>query len=298
MDVNMLKWISALCAFLIFIPLVRNMLRILFHQEDESLHKKRLKQLQKTEKRKSEQEKNKEFIEKITTPVSTYILPKIDKKKDLTQLEKDLKMCNWDKYFTPATFISLDITMKILAVIIGLIVYSIANLILALLWGSIIFFILNFLLKNAVKEKKLKILSGFPDFINVVQGFLVSDMTLVKAIESSIPYVGTEWSKLAQEFVIDSKTNSQEKCIEIIYEKIDIFEVRELWSLIKLNSEQGINIKECFSNQAKKITDLNMELIHKKINTRQIMATLVQAPLLLLLLIAISLPMVSQMLIL
>ena len=87
-----------------------------YSSENNSLHKKRLEQLKFENKRTSSDSDNKELIDKITAPVVTHILPKM-KSRDLTQLEKDLQMAQWDKYFTPVTFTAMDVLLKTLVIL-------------------------------------------------------------------------------------------------------------------------------------------------------------------------------------
>ena len=138
-------------------------------------------------------------------------------------------------------------------------------------------------------------ISEFPDFIRITQGFLCSNMTLVDALENALPYVGPTWRPIIKDFIIEANIYSQNECIEQLKEKVPIFEVHELWSLIQLNLEQGIDLKESFNNQALKVKGMQKEVMLSKITKRQMMATAIQAPLMLCMMGGFMLPTLSQM---
>lgn len=276
--------------------LIKTIFDAFFSVSDESLHKKRLKQLQFNKKRTSlTEDKAKVFIDKFTNPVATKIIPKLNINDDsLTQLEKDLEMGQWNKFFTPLTFNAMNVTLKILAVFVFLIFMQ-KSLIFALILLVIIGFGFKFLFNNSIKQRKFKLLCEFPELIRTIQGYLMSNIPLPKAIENSLPYVGDEWRPILREFVINSEVYSQSECIDMLSNKVDIFEVRELWSLIKLNSEQGIDIKECFTNQAEKVRTLQLEVMMDKIEKRHMLSVAVQGPLLLDMIVIFGLPTFVQM---
>lgn len=276
--------------------LMKNIFDALFSNSNDSLHKKRLKQLQFNKKRtSSEEDVTKDLINKFTSPVASKIIPKMDfSNEKLTQLGKDLEMGQWNKIFTPLTFNAMDITLKIIGIGLFAILFKI-NLILAIIFGLIFGFGFKFFFNNSIKERRFRLLCEFPEFIRITQGFLMSSMPLPKAIENTLPYVGEEWRPILREFVINSGTFSQSDCIDALSEKVDIFEVRELWSLIKLNAEQGIDIKECFSNQADKVRTLQLEVMMDKIEKRQMLSVAVQGPLLINMIVVFGLPTFSDM---
>jgi len=293
--IEIVKWIMAVLAFITFALFIKNIFEVMFSMDNQSLHKKRLKQLQFNTKRTSSDDmSSKELIDKITNPVATHLLPKFKDLGDMSQLERDLEMSQWNKNFTPTTFMAMDITLKILGIFLFVLFVGVSFQ-LALIWFLILFFLFRFLFNNSKNERRFRLLSEFPEFIRITQGFLMSNMPLTQAIESALPYVGDEWRPLLQEFVINSEVYSQMECINILSNKVDIFEVRELWSLIKLNAEQGIDIKESFSNQAEKVREMQLEVMLDKIGKRQTMALIIQAPLLLTMIVSFGLPTFAQM---
>lgn len=293
---NLLKLAFAGISIYCLYFLCQSILSSIYSIDVTNIHKKRLKQLEFNNKRTSSDEGNKEIIElidKVTSPVITYILPKL-KQGDLTQLEKDLEMSQWNKYFTPITFTAMDVLLKILGIFAFLILAKV-SLIMAILWGCGLFFLFKFLFKNSLKERRFRLLSQFPEFIEMTAGYLNSDMSLSQGIELSLPYVGEEWKPILQEFVINCQVNSQNEAITEMQNKVDIFEVREFWSLVKLNTEQGIDIKECFEAQSQKIRDLQLEIMLDKIGKREVMSIAIQGPLLLTMILSFGLPTFYQM---
>lgn len=293
---NILNFVLGLCACVSVYLLVKGVFDTFFSTSNDSLHKKRLKQLQFNQKRtSSDDESKRELINKFTSPVATKIIPKMNLKEDsISQLEKDLELAQWNNFFTPLTFYSMDITLKILAVFLFAVLSSL-SMVFASIVAFMVGFLFKFLFKNSIKERKFKLLCEFPEIIRGIQGFLMSNIPLTQAIEYTLPSAGEEWRPLLREFVINSEVYSQRECIEMLSNKVDIFEVRELWSLINLNLEQGIDIKECFSNQADKVKALKLEVTNDKIEKRKTMSVIVQGPLLLDMIFIFGLPTFAQL---
>lgn len=293
--IDVLKWLMAMLALGTFYLFIRNVFSLMFSVDNHSLHKKRLKQLQFNNKRTSSDDRStKEFIDKFTSPVANHVLPKITNLGDMSKLERGLEMSQWNKMFTPTTFVAMDLTLKIIGVVIFAVIGPFSWQF-GLVWFLILFFLFRFLYSNSRNERRFRLLSQFPEFIRITQGFLTSNMPLPQAIESSLPYVGEEWRPLLQEFVINTEVYSQNECIDMLSNKVDIFEVRELWSLIKLNSEQGIDIKESFNNQADKVREMQLEVMMNKIGKRQTMSIAIQGPLLLTMILSFGLPTFASM---
>lgn len=267
----------------------------LINRRDEKLDNRREKQLKFNDKRTSSQDMTTAgLVDVVTSPVRRYIMPKVtvDETK-MEKLAKDIQLAGWDG-FDPLTFTALDITLKILGVLMALLFIA-KSPVMALIWFVIPFVGLRFLFKNSISDRKYKLMAEFPDFIRITQGFLCSNMTLVDALENALPYVGPTWRPIIQDFIIEANIYSQDECIEQLKEKVPIFEVHELWSLIQLNLEQGIDLKESFNNQALKVKGMQKEVMLNKITKRQMMATAIQAPLMLCMMGGFMLPTLSQM---
>lgn len=283
----------AACLIVVFI-IAKNIFSLI-NRRDEKLDSKREKQLKFNDKRTSSQDMTTAgLVDTVTSPVRKYIMPKvtIDETK-MEKLAKDLQLAGWDG-FDPLTFTALDITLKILGCLMALLFIA-KSPFMALIWFVIPFVGLRFLFKNSISDRKYKLMAEFPDFIRITQGFLCSNMTLVDALENALPYVGPTWRPIIKDFIIEANIYSQDECIEQLKERVPIFEVHELWSLIQLNLEQGIDLKESFNNQALKVKGMQKEVMLSKITKRQMMATAIQAPLMLCMMGGFMLPTLSQM---
>lgn len=283
---------TLVCVFL----LARNLFTILFAMDNYNIHKKRLKQLQFNNKKAvSEEEQTKDLIGKVTTPVIRYLFPKI-KLRNTEQLKKDLEISKWDKYYTPIQFRAMQITLSCAGIVACVVFYLLSgSLVFGLVWLAVLAGLFPFLFNNAVTERKTKLLSEFPDFIRITQGYLTANVPFAKAVESSIQYIGEEWKPLLQDFVVTCDVKSVSDAIDELQDKVDIFEVRELLSLIRLNLDQGIDVKESFDRQAEKVREMQLEIMSGKIAKRQMMCVALQAPLLLVLLGSFGLPTFASM---
>ncbi|MEK4787579.1 MULTISPECIES: hypothetical protein [Bacillus] len=284
-----MKYIFMILGTICFLFFIRNVFMFLFLNENHSTHKKRLKQLQFNNKEElTNDEQTRAFIDKVTRPVLKYVVPKM-KVRDSQELEKDLKLTKWDKYFNASQYIAMNITLKIIGVV-ALIVLIPVSVPFALIWFSAFFFLFGFLFNNSVTEAKEKLLGGFPDFIRITRGYLTADISFTKAVEGSIPYVGDAWRPLLQEFIVNCDIHSVEKAIDRLKDQVDVFAVKELLSLVRLNLEQGVDVRESFERQIDKVREMQLEAIMNKIAKRQLLAMVLQGPLLLTLIGAFGLP--------
>lgn len=286
-----MKIILAVLAITTLCFLAKNLFILIFSLENYNVHKKRLKQLQFNNK-KTDMDMG-ELVDKVTKPVIRHILPKL-KPKNLDQLDRDLKMAKWDKYFSPIQYRALSLTLKIAGVIMGLLLYNISST-LALIWAVALIFGIDFLFRNSKKNRRDKLLADFPDFIRITEGYLSANFPFSQAVAESIKYVGEEWKPILQHFVIECDVKSIEEALEGLKNDVDLFEVREFVSLVKLTLEQGGNASESFSAQADKIREMQLDRIAMKIGKRQMMGVAIQGPLLLCNLLVFGLPTLSSM---
>lgn len=295
MDTYKLKLILAgaciLAALMIIKIIMSNITR-----RDTKVDKRRSEQLNFSNKRTSSQDMSTaELVELITKPARSYILPSMEvSDTKFTKLEEKIILSGW-KGFTPTTYIALDVTLKILAGVMGCL-FAAENIWLGLIWGVLLGFGMPYLFNNSIKNRTFALLQEFPDFIRITQGFLISGMPLVEAIENAIPYVGPTWKPVLEEFLVNANLYSQNDCLDMLKTTVPIFEVNEFFSLLQLNLEQGIDVRECFESQADKIKGMQMDVIMGKINGRKTMATIVQAPLMLCMMAGFMLPTISGML--
>ncbi|AMN30950.1 hypothetical protein BFS06_12115 [Clostridium perfringens] len=273
--------------------LSNTILTAVFSLEHYNTHKKRQEQLKFNNKKNSDKEDMQNLINTITKPAITYIFPML-KKRDEKELNRDLALAGWGDYFDANTYTAMSITLKIIGFIVLILLFPLSKAF-AIVWFLALFFLFDFLFKNSLKEKKMKLLIQFPDFIRIIQGYLVADMTFTRAIEESIQYVGEDWRVILEQFALDCEVKSIKDAIENLVEKTNIVEVRELFSIIKLNLEQGINIKESFESQVGKVREMQLMIFESKIRKRQLMCTMLQAPILLCIFGAFGLPTVYSM---
>ena len=263
--------------------------------EDKGNYNTRMKQLDFSGERfKSEAEKNekqtKKLINDITAPVIKHVMPNVHYRKDLDSLEQMLKFAKIDDYLTPAQYIALIFLGRIVGVAILLFLIALDGLVVGLI-GFFGFAILpNMLIKNTVKNKREEILLGFPEFINISKSYLSSGVSFEKAVEECIMSVNKEWQELLKNFLINSQTLPRKKCLEILSSESNVFEVHEFMSLVQLNMEQGIDVKESFDGQYDKIKALQNLAMVKKIEKRKVWTILVQGPALLTIIVAFGLP--------
>lgn len=272
--------------------LLKNIFELAFSMENYRLHKKRLKQLQ-FEKNKTNDEELNELIDKVTQPVVKTIIPKL-KLKNLNEIEKDLKMAQWDKKMTSIQYVALNIITKILGILAFLLLFKHSKP-MAFLWGIVLFFGISFLMKNSAKNRKEKLMMEFPDFIRITQGYLSAGMPFTKAVTECIQYVGEEWQPILENFVVKAELDNIDIALKEMAEEVNIFEVKEFVSLVRLALEQGGNVKDGFEAQAEKIQQMLYDVMMAKIERRRVFGILIQAPLLLCNLMVFGLPTIDAM---
>ncbi|WCF11734.1 hypothetical protein NDS46_30790 (plasmid) [Paenibacillus thiaminolyticus] len=260
--------------------------------ENYKIHRKRLRQL-KFQKTKEDADLA-GIIDTITKPVIVHFFRSRFKPKRLDQLEMDLKMAKWDKYFTPIQYRALDLVLKVIGVIVALLLFR-SSIFMALLWGAILMFGMGFLLSNSVKNRKERLISDFPDFIRITEGYLSANIPFSKAVSESIKYVGDEWKPILQNFVIECELKGLDEALDELRRDVNLFEVREFVALVKLTLEQGGDARDSFTAQADKIHEMYMDMMALKIGKRQVMGIVLQGPLLLCNLLVFGLPTVGSM---
>lgn len=233
-----------------------------------------------------------QLIDAVSDPAIKYLFPRI-KMKDSWEKNRDLKLLGWDKYFTAEKYTATNLTLKIVAVVAFLLLASF-NLMIATLWALVLGFIMDLFYFTQIDEKKNQLLMEFPDFIEVLEGYLSAGYDFVRATEAAIP-VTKHWQPLLKEFAAIAQYENLETGFKYLYDMVDIFEVREFISILQLGVEQGLDMAENISHQTARIEELQSLAFTKKIANRQVMAVLVQGPLLLTVLVAFSLPTVTQM---
>lgn len=285
-----------LLASISFYLMARNILNILFSLENYNIHKKRLKQLHFNKKDEADLSG---LIETATMPILKYILPKF-KIKNLDGIDANLKLAEWDKVFDAEKYIATSFILKVIGFVMFILIKASSNdsggTIFAFAWLLIVGFLIDFLFMNSVKNKKDKLLREFPDFIRRVSGFISAGLTIEIAFQSAMKYVGKEWEEIILEFVIQSKIDGVSVALESLKGAVPIFEIKEFVALVNLALDRTGDIKESFDSQIEKVIEMQEESLMMKISGREIMALIVQAPLLLSVMTAFALPTVSSML--
>lgn len=290
MTTVLLLFSGAVVAFIF----ARSLFSLLFSMQNYDLHKERLRQLNLAEKgEKTEDHATAQLIEQLTRPVVRHLLPRL-KPIDNKKLELELRMNGWDQYLTPETYRALNIMLKATGVVALVALWPVEPFF-AVIFFLLFFFLLGFLLRNGANNMREALFNEFPDFISIIQGYLMAGVPLTKAVEETIPYVGPEWQRLLKEFVMNCNLYSVPDAIDRLCDDVDIFEIKEFFSLIRLNLERGINIKDSFESQIEKVTEMHTESIINKINRRRIMTIVVQAPLFLCIFIVAGMPVFYSM---
>lgn len=294
-SLNFLHLITVGGAVLFFFLFTRNLFKFIFRMENEGTHKKRFKELNYDGTRigQSANDETKEFLNTFTEPVIRYLLPYV-KMKSNEEIQYDLAFAGWSKMMDAEQYKALNIILKGVGVLVFALLAKMA-LPIALIWGVGLFFGMGFFLNNSVKNKKEHMFSGFPEFIRLVQGYLAAEMPLTNAIENTIEFVGDDWKPYLKDFVINARTRSVSDALDTMRNDIDIFEVKELLSLIRLSIEQGIDVQEAFESQNSKVREMQLSVMMSKIEKRKMMAVILQGPLLLTIMVAMALPTMEQM---
>lgn len=278
----------------------KDLIYYIFGIYDVENHNNRLKQLNNTSERLNKDKKKeedlkqtREAIEKITAPIIRHVMPNISHTKDLSELEKNLHFAGLDKYVNATQYVALILLGRVVGCTLFVLLYP-YNSFLAIMWLSGPALLPTMLFKNTIVNKKETILLGFPDFIKISKSYLVSGMPFEKSVEESILYVNKEWQELLKQYLVNSESYSKKECLTMLADECNSFEVKEFISIVKLNLEQGIDIKDSFDGQYEKIKDLQRIVIQKKIESRKVWTILVQAPVLITILIAFGLPIVES----
>ena len=237
-------------------------------------------------------EQTQQLIQAMSEPAIKYLLPKM-KTKSTWERNRDLKLVGWTDYFNADTYTALNITLKIVAVIVFLILLNV-EVFIAVVWALPLAFLMDLLYFTQIDEKKNQLLMEFPDFIEVLESYLSAGYDFVRATEQAIP-VTKHWQPILKEFTAIAQYENLETGFKYIYDMVEIFEVREFVSILQLGVEQGLDMAENIQHQSSRIAELQNLAFTKKIASRQVMAVMVQGPLLLTVLAAFSLPTVENM---
>lgn len=254
--------------------------------------KKQLSSYQTMKQEKSNDEQIQELLDAVTKPVIEQVLPRM-KKRNYEQVDKELRLLGWDKHFTAEKFIALNIAMKILGVVLLCVFFPIEPII-GIVWFVGLFFVLNLGFKGEVDNKYQEILKEFPDFIELVEGYLSAGYDFVEAVEEVAPAM-KHWQPILKEFLIKCHYENLDAGLSLIKNMVEVFEVREFIAILQLGIEQGLDMSESLKRQSKSVEELKDLVFEKKLVKREILGIMAQGPLLITVLVAFALPTVYQM---
>lgn len=300
MSPELMKYVLFAASIVAFIIFLKDFVPTLFGVSDMEVHNARMKQLDfssertKDGKSKSEEDEIRKLVNDITAPLIKHVMPNVEYRKDIETLEKNLKFAGFDKYVTAPQYVALIVLGRFVGLVAFILFFPFAKPV-SFMWLAAFCLMPSFLFKNSVNNKREILLMGFPEFINIAKSYLASGMTFEKAVEESIMYVNKEWQEILKNYIINSETLSRKECLNILAEESNIFEIKEFMSLVQLNMEQGIDVKDSFERQYGKIKDLQKIAIMKKIEGRKVWTILVQGPVLITILVAFGLPTFESM---
>lgn len=264
---------------------------------DNTTTKSRLKQFSKGVKQDSESTLETinsltEIIREKWFPVLQKYLPSL-RIDNLEQLDSDIKFIAWDDTFTAESYIATNIALKIIGVILCILLCMMGGIYMILAGVVTLlacFLLLDTMFKGEVKGKNEALFTDFPELVRIISGYLVAGMDLVRAMESSAKYVSDDWKPILNQFVLNCNTLGTTAALDIMANTVNMFEVREFVSLVKLTMEQGGDAKESFAAQAEKVAQMQKDQFLLKIGKRKTMASVVQMPMLLVNMAVIAIP--------
>ena len=263
---------------------------------DSSITKSRLKQFSKGVKKDSAS--TVDTINDLTATIRSDWFPKLQKLlpslriENVEQLDKDIKFIAWDDTFTAESYIATNLILRIVGVIVGILLAMMGGYMIAC--GAIVFagcaFLLDYMFKSEVKGKNEALFKYFPDLVRIISGYLVAGMDLVRAMENSVRYVSDDWKPVINQFILDCNTKGTTAALDVMSNTVNMFEVREFVSLVKLTMEQGGDAKDAFAAQADKVAQMQKDQFLQKISGRKTLATMIQMPMLLCNMAVIAIP--------
>lgn len=281
-----IKDIILLIGALISLVLVsRNILNIIFGLRNYNIHKKRLKQL---EFKKNKELDIKDAIETTTKPFIGWVSPKLGSGL-IKNIETNLKLIKWDKYFTPEQFIVLYGIIKIVGIFAFLILKNI-HIFIALVWAIPLLILFDVLFFNAVNNKKEQLINDFPKLIRSVSSLLNSGLTVEEAFTDALKAESSIWDEYVKNFLLDIQNDGINSALETFKETVPLNQAKNFISLIQLSLETTSNIQDSFEGQIEKIYEMQDLVFEKKLTKREGWTYAVQLPLLLAMMVAFGLP--------
>ena len=254
----------------------------------------RVHQVKKQEKKKvqkSNDEQTKDLVESITKPLVDTVF-EYYKPKNTDMLRRKLKMTGWEKCFTPLSWNAMRIWCVVLALLLLWLLFDKAGFV-AIVIAIVIVKLPDLLLNNEYNNIKDDLLMSFPETIRIISGYLSVGLIMPKAFEMTAKTAKPRWKKILNEFVKKSETDGVLDALDWIKEEVDTMEAREFFASVRLAIEGGIPPIESFEKQAVIIQRLLDDATLKRIEKRKLLGTVLQGPMLLLVLVTFALPIIG-----
>lgn len=296
MFLTVFSGIFFIVVLVLIFSITRSIMEIFFDSLEDNAKQKRLNQLKNIKFK--EELQFKDIMDGVSDTTNKNIIPRLNRlfpgliRFNYAEIKKNLEFIGWDDTFTPESFVGAVWGLRCISIPIFIFAFtqSMPVNVIIMVFGVACAFGLEYWVKSTVKSLNDELFAEFPDFIRIVSGYLSADIPLVQSITDSIKYVGSAWSPILKTFVIDCENKSVDFALERMKNTVDLFEVKEFVSLIRLTLEQGGNAKEGFLSQAEKIAELQKNQFVLKVGKRKMYGQVAQMPLLLVNMIVLALP--------
>lgn len=278
------------------LSIVKIIISIVLSLNESQMQKARNKQLDlqsKKKEKKNDDEQIRQVINQITAPI---VEQKVIKRrlKNPVLLERKLKLAGYDKYFTPLQWIAFTTILQVIGVIAFLLLYK-ESMLFAGIFFAFFAVMPNFLLTNSYNNYTESLLIYFPETVNVISGYLSAGLIMQQAFKETAKDASPEWKVLLENFIAKCDTTDMLTALDWFKEEVGIAEAREFFATVRLTLELGGSVKTGFAEQAERIQKLLRDAMQKKIEKRKVYATIVQGPILLLVMGSFALPLLGTM---
>ena len=296
MDKDFIGILIIVVIVLLLILVIYTALRAFGIKADSSRERERMKLLASQNKKNKEEETSedaKELINKITQPVSE-VVSLVYRPKNAYLIERQLKTAGWSDYFTPTTWTAFTVLLGLLGLFLGFLFWG-ESKIFAAVFALVPIVAPAFLLNNSYNNRKEEILSGFPETIRIITGYLSGGLILTDAMKQTAKSASPIWKQFLEDFCERAEAESPKEALEWLQDECDIPEGKEFFATVRLTMELGGSVRDGFLRQAANIDELIEMEMQKKIEGRKMWATLVQAPIFLDIIAAVGLPVIGNM---
>lgn len=261
-------------------------------KEDFRVHQVKKQEAKKTSV--SDEEKKKQLVESLSKPLMSTVFEHY-KPRNSDLIRRKLRVTGWNKYFTPLTWAGIRI-WAIVGAMVFLWLLSAKSLPAAVVISIVIVKMPDLLLNNEYNNIRESLIMDFPETIRIISGYLSVGLVLQSAFEMTAKTAKPRWKKILNTFVNKCGTEGELEALSWIKEEVDIMEAREFFASVRLALEDGISPVDSFEKQAVIIQRLLDDAIQKRIEKRKLLGTVLQGPLLLLILVTFALPIVGTIL--